>query len=94
MFLTIMILTIIVFVFIFGYLMYEDKIYFRGGKYKYSVVMTKPDGKGYLDNDAMQKYIVYANSINDATIKAIILYAKDHNIDSDDVKLLQIKMIQ
>jgi hypothetical protein len=89
-----MILTIIVFAFIFGYLIYEDKLYFKGVRYKYSVVMTKPDGKGYLDNDAMQKYIVYANSINDAVIKAIKLYAKDYNVDSDDVKVLQIKMIE
>jgi hypothetical protein len=42
----------------------------------------------------MQKYIVYANSINDAVIKAIKLYAKDYNVDSDDVKVLQIKMIE
>ena len=89
----IMILTIIVFAFIFGYLMYEDKLYFSGRRYKYSVIMTIPDGKGYLDNDAMQTYIVYGNSMNDATIKAIKLYAKDHEIDQDDVKILQIKMI-
>ena len=89
-----MILTIIIFAIIFGYLLYTDHLYFKGIRYRYSVIMTIPDGKGYLDNDMMQKYIVYANSINDANIKARKQYAKDYEVDLDNVKVLQINMIE
>lgn len=89
-----MILTIIIFTIIFGYLIYTDHLYFKNRRYKYSVIMTILDGNGYLDNDMMQKYIVYANCIDDAYIKAIKLYAKDWKINSDEVKILKINMIQ
>ena len=76
-----MVLTIIVFAIIFGYLIYTDHLYFKGRRYKYSVVMTIPDGKGYLDNDMMRKYVVYANSINDANIKALEEKLKNQKLD-------------
>ena len=56
-----MILTIIVFICIFSYLLYEDYIYKRG-KYLYSVLVGIEDNDGNIDEDSIEDYREYGNS--------------------------------
>lgn len=88
-----MILTIIVFTYIFSYLLYEDYIYKRG-KYLYSVLVGMEDNNGDIDEDSIEDYREYGNSILDVTIKVRKKYAKDNEVDPwEDVIILNSEKI-
>lgn len=88
-----MILTIIVFICIFSYLLYEDYIYKRG-KYLYSILVGVKDNNGEIDENSIEDYREYRNSILDVTIKVRKKYAKNNEVDPwDDVIILNSEMI-
>lgn len=88
-----MILTIIVFICIFSYLLYEDYIYKRG-KYLYSVLVGVENNNGDIDEDSIEDYREYGNSILDVTTKVRNKYAKDNEVDPwEDVIVLNSEMI-